>query len=176
MIENFLKDQLMKMKPGELTDIGFCPTCFDRKHNGCIFKDKKEETVVYEDNDFIIKFVGNPRNIGHMMISTRIHYHDMSEAPDELNDKIFRFAKELMKILVSVYYCERVYMCTMSDGLANHYHIQLIPRYSEEKRGSSIFVKPREEYIFNEEKFNQVKEMIQEYAKTQIQHSFCEIA
>ena len=55
--------------------------------------------------------------------STMEHYHDMSEAPDHINDKIIRFAKRLMQILCEVYGCERVYLCTMCDGPNNHYHI-----------------------------------------------------
>ena len=29
----------------------------------------------------------------------------------------------------------------------NHFHIQLIPRYDYEKRGSKNFVKPRSDYV-----------------------------
>ena len=52
----------------------------------------------------------------------------------------------------------------MCDGPNNHYHIQLIPRYSYEKRGSKNFVKERKEYIYDEEKFLKVQKMIKEYA------------
>ena len=51
----------------------------------------------------------------------------MSEAPDSVNEKIIRFAKRFMNIIKEVYLCERVYMCTMCDGLNNHHRIQLIP-------------------------------------------------
>ena len=88
----------------------------------------------------------------------------MSEAPDYINEKIIRFAKQFMIIIREVYGCERVYMCTMCDGPNNHYHIQLIPRYSYEKRGSKNFVKERQEYIYDEAKFNEVKRRIEEYA------------
>ena len=97
-----------------------------------------------------------------MAISTIQHYHDMSEAPDEINEKIIRYAKRFMKILCEVYGCERVYMCTMCDGPNNHYHIQLIPRYSFEKRGSGNFVKPRKAYEYDEEKVMLVRKMIGE--------------
>ena len=88
------------------------------------------------------------------------HYHDMSEAPDYINEKIIRFAKRFMNIIKEVYGCERVYMCTMCDGPNNHYHIQLIPRYSDEKRGSGNFVKPRKAYVHDGEKYERVKKMI----------------
>ena len=89
----------------------------------------------------------------------------MSEAPDVLNEKMIRFAKRFMNILKEVYQCERVYLCTMCDGANNHYHIQLIPRYSFEKRGSGNFVKPRKAYVFDEEKFNRVKKLISQYCE-----------
>ena len=76
-----------------------------------------------------------------MCISTMDYYHDMSVVPDAINEKIIRFSKQFMIILKEVYKCERVYMCTMCDGSNNHYHIQLIPRYSYGKRGSRNFDK-----------------------------------
>ena len=51
-------------------------------------------------------------------------------------------------------------MCISS---INHYHIQLIPRYSFELRGSKNFTKERHSYIYDEVKFNKVKEMIRSY-------------
>ena len=57
-----------------------------------------------------------------------------------------------MNIIKNVYNSESVYPCTMCDGPMNHFHIQLIPRYSFEKRGSKNFVKPRFEYIKDDEK------------------------
>ncbi len=156
--------ELVKLSPRELTDMGVCPTCLDRRTNHQLFGDDIK-LKTYEDEDIECLFISNPRSAGHMMISTQTHYHDLSEAPDELNEKIIRFAKEYMKIIKKVYGCERVYLCTMSDGPMNHYHIQLIPRYSNEERGSKNFVKPRQKYVFDEDKFMQVKRMIAEYAK-----------
>ncbi len=152
---------LLNLSPGELVDLGICPTCFNRKHNGALYGDNTN-TLIYEDEDIECFFVGNPRSDGHMAISTMEHYHDMSEAPDEINEKIIRFAKRFMIIIKEVFECERVYMCTMCDGPNNHYHIQLIPRYSYEKRGSGNFVKPRKLYTYDEEKLAKVKARIRE--------------
>ena len=154
--------QLIKLSPGELVDLGICPTCFNRRHNRAIFGDNSDK-LLYEDHEIECFFVGNPRADGHMCISTIDHYHDMSEAPDYINEKIIRFAKQFMIIIKEVYQCERVYMCTMCDGPNNHYHIQLIPRYSYEKRGSVNFVKERHNYIYDEAKFRQVKSLLNEY-------------
>ncbi len=157
--------ELLKLTPGELTDLGICPTCFDRAHNGVLYGDQSN-TLIYQDHDIECFFVKNPRADGHMCISTIQHYHDMSEAPDHINEKIIRFSKQFMRILRDVFDCERVYLCTMCDGPNNHYHVQLIPRYRYEKRGSGNFVKPRKEYIFSEDKFNQVKYLTAKYMET----------
>ena len=156
--------ELLKLSPGELIDLGVCPTCLNRKYNGALYGDNSDK-LIYEDEDIECFFVGNPRAVGHMCISTIAHYHDLSEAPDYINEKIIRFAKQFMIIIKEVYNCERVYLCSMCDGPKNHYHIQLIPRYSHEKRGSKNFVKERQSYIFDENKFNKVKKLIYELIK-----------
>ena len=153
------KEELLKLSPGELTDLGICPTCFNRETGGALYGDNTDK-LVYSDEDIECFFVGNPRAVGHMCISAVEHYHEMSEAPDAINEKIVRFAKRLMKILCRVYSCERVYLCTMCDGLNNHYHVQLIPRYTNEKRGSTNFVKPRGAYVYDKEKLELVKELL----------------
>ena len=158
------KEDLLKLSPAELVDLGICPTCFNRENNGVLYGDPSDK-LLYQDKDIECMFVGNPRADGHLIISTMTHYHDLSEAPDHINEKIICFSKRFMKIIKSVYQCERVYLCTMCDGLNNHYHVQLIPRYDFEKRGSSNFVKPRKNYIKNSEKFQAVKSQITAYAK-----------
>ena len=157
------KEELMKLSPGELTDMGICPTCFNRENGGVLYGDNSDK-MLYEDEDIECFFVGNPRADGHMCISTMQHYHDMSEAPDHINEKIIRFAKRFMQIICEVYGCERVYMCTMCDGPNNHYHIQLIPRYAYEKRGSGNFVKARKTYEHDDGKLATVRKLIAEYA------------
>ena len=150
--------------PRELVDAGICPTCFDKATNGKIYGDPTN-LMIYEDKDIECLFVANPRAVGHMMISTKKHFHDMAECTDRLNKKIVCFAKQFMKILCEVFGCERVYLCTMADGPMNHYHVQLIPRYSFEERGSKNFVKPRGEYVYDKEKVDLVRSKILEYAK-----------
>lgn len=156
------ENELLMLSAGELTDLGICPTCFNKEHNGAIYGDMSD-AMIYEDKDIECFFAKKPRAKGHMCISTITHYQDMSEAPDYINEKIVRFAKEFMNIIREVFGCVRVYMCTMCDGPANHYHIQLIPRYKNEKRGSSNFVKERQAYIYDKERLDLVKKRINDY-------------
>lgn len=163
-MENRDTDALLKLTPGELVDLGICPTCFDREHNGALYGDMSDK-MIFSDEDIECFFVAYPRAPGHMCISTVEHFHDMSEAPDWINEKIVRYSKAFMRIIKDIYKCERVYMCTMCDGPNNHYHIQLIPRYDYEKRGSSNFVKTRKAYVYEEDKLNTIRSLISEYSK-----------
>ena len=84
------------------------------------------------------------------------------EIDDVTCKEIFILAKKVMKYLKEIYNAESVYLCTMCDGPMNHFHIQLIPRYSFEKRGSKNFVKPRFEYI---EDINKLQELRKKFSQ-----------
>lgn len=142
-----------------LTDAGICPTCFNREHHGCLYGDDSEK-ILYEDDLIACFLVGDPRAEGHTAISSKKHYKDMMEIPDDLCEHVFTFAKKAMSILKAVYNSESVYLCTMCDGPMNHFHIQLIPRYIHEKRGSKNFVKPRQEYKEDKEKIKTLRLML----------------
>lgn len=145
-----------KITNKELTDRGICPTCYDREHNHIVYGDNKNQ-MLYEDKEIECFLCNNPRARGHTIISTKKHYKDMLELPDELCKNIYTFAKKVMSVLKEVYQAESVYLCTMCDGPMNHFHVQLIPRYKEEKRGSKNFVKPRKEYIEEPEKIKEIR-------------------
>ena len=145
-----------KVGVADIVDSGICPTCFDKQNNHIIYGDNKDK-MLYEDEYIECFLVGNPRANGHVAISSKKHYKDMLEIDDELCNIVFIFAKKMMNILKEVYNAESVYLCTMCDGPMNHFHVQLIPRYSFEKRGSKNFVKPRLEYKEDKEKIAEIK-------------------
>ena len=140
-----------KVDVADIVDSGICPTCFDKKNNHILYGDNTDK-MIFE--------VGNPRADGHTAISTKTHYKDMMEIDDEICNEIFVLAKKIMNILKDVYNAESVYLCTMCDGPMNHFHIQLIPRYSFEKRGSKNFVKPRFEYKEDKEKLLELRKQL----------------
>ena len=145
-----------KVSAGDLTDSGICPTCFDRSNNHVLYGDN-EDMIIYENDEFECFLVGNPRANGHVAISTKKHFKDMMEVDDKTCQDIFLLSKKLMNIIKNVYGSESVYLCTMCDGPMDHFHVQLIPRYSFEKRGSDNFVKPRFEYQEDKEKLNKLR-------------------
>ena len=155
-----LVDEILNnITPAALTDMGVCPTCYNRENNECLYGENASK-MLYEDNDIECFLAGNPRAEGHTVISTKMHYKDMMEIPDDLCDKVFKFSKKVMNIIKEIYGSESVYLCTMCDGPMNHFHVQLIPRYSFEKRGSKNFVKERKEYIEDKEKIKILREKI----------------
>jgi len=140
----------------DIIDSGICPTCFDKKNNHILYGDVSSK-IIFENDKFECFLVGNPRANGHTAISTKKHYKDMMEIDDITCTEIFLLAKKVMNLLKEVYKAESVYLCTMCDGPMNHFHIQLIPRYSFEKRGSKNFVKPRFDYIEDKEKLELIR-------------------
>lgn len=143
----------------DIVDSGICPTCFDKRNNHVLYGNINDK-IIYEDKDFECFLVGNPRAEGHVAISTKVHYRDMMEIDDDICIKIFLLSKNVMNVIKEVYCTESVYLCTMCDGPMNHFHVQLIPRYSFEKRGSKNFVKPRFEYVEDKEKIVLLREKL----------------
>ena len=156
-IVNLIKNGMVKV--ADIVDSGICPTCFDEKNGHILYGDKTDK-MIFENDKFECFLVGNPRANGHTIISTKKHYKDMMEIDDIICKEIFILAKEVMKALKETYKAESVYLCTMCDGPMNHFHIQLIPRYSFEKRGSKNFVKPRFEYKEDKEKLQEIKQRL----------------
>lgn len=148
-----------KLTPASLVDSGICPTCYDKEHNHVLYGDNSNK-MLFENEIFECFLAGNPRSDGHTIISTKQHYKDMMETPDAIISEIFVFSKKCMNVLKEVYNAESVYLCTMCDGPMNHFHVQLIPRYNFEKRGSKNFVKERKEYIEDEEKLIKIRELL----------------
>lgn len=157
VIIQMLKDK--KIGAEDLTDSGICPTCFNREHDGCVFGDDKDKTL-YTDETLTCFLAGNPREKGHTVIATMKHFKDMEEADLDTVAKVFTFAKQMMEVLKEVYGMESNYVCTMCDGPMNHFHVQIIPRYSYEKRGSKNFTKPRMEYEEDKDKIEKIRSKI----------------
>lgn len=143
----------------DFTDSGICPTCFDREHDYILFGNS-DSRLLYENEDFICLLVDRPRANGHTVIISKKHFKDMSETDDEVISKVYLFAKKVMIALKETYECESVYLCTMCDGPMNHFHVQLIPRYKNEKRGSKNFVKYRRPYHEDLKKVEFLREVL----------------
>lgn len=149
----------MELTPANLVDSGICPTCYNREHDNCLYGDCSDK-LLFENELFECMLVGNPRAPGHTAIISKAHYKDMMDIPDELCREVYVFAKRVMNTLKAVYGAESVYLCTMCDGPMNHFHVQLIPRYGYEKRGSRNFVKERQVYVPDADKIKMLRDKL----------------
>ena len=143
----------------ELTDRGVCPTCWNRAHD-YILTGPDAPYTIHENGLFTCLLIREPRAPGHTVIVSREHYKDMLDAPEELIREMYAFAAKAMRDLKEVYGAQSVYLCTMCDGPMNHFHLQLIPRYAHEKRGSRNFVKERQAYVADTEKVNMLRKLL----------------
>lgn len=164
-LKDYSDEEIVKMieegtvTNADLTDSGICPTCFDREHGNVLYGDNSEK-MLYEDEDIECYLVGNPRADGHAIVAPKAHYKDLMECPPNLYTKIMLKAQTLAIVIRQVYQTESVYLCTMCDGPMNHFHVQLIPRYDFEKRGSKNFIKPRKEFVEDIEKRDEVRKLL----------------
>lgn len=158
-IINLIKNKQIGVS--DFIDSGICPTCFDKQNNYILYGNNSNK-IIYEDLNFECFLVSNPRADGHTVISSKKHYKDILELDDDTCKYAFCLAKKVMKAIKEVYKAESVYLCTMCDGAINHFHIQLIPRYSYEKRGSKNFTKPRFEYKEDLEKIKELREKLKD--------------
>lgn len=156
----YLKEGRPEMPtPAELVDSGICPTCYDRTHGHCLYGDPAD-MLLYENDRFECQLIGAPRAPGHTVIISKAHYKDMMEIPNDLCSEVYVFAKKAMNAIKATYGAKSVYLCTMCDGPMNHFHVQLIPRYSHEKRGSRNFVKERKAYEADEGKVSRLRALL----------------
>ena len=150
---------MSKLAPADLLDMGICPTCYDRKHGHCLYGNPADR-MLYENEWFECLLIANPRAPGHTIISTKEHYKDMMALPDQLCREIYSFARRTLVALKAVCGAESVYLCTMCDGPMNHFHVQMIPRYAHERRGSRNFVKERGSYVEDREMLLTLREFL----------------
>ena len=164
-LKDFSEEEIVKMiqegkvKRKDFLDSGICPTCFDRRHNGILYGDDSARTI-YQDEDMICMLVGDPKAVGHAIISTKKHFKDIMEVDDETLKKVYVKAKEVMGLIKEVYGAESVYECTMCDGEMNHFHLQMLPRYKEDERGSKNFTKDRQKYVEDLPKLKVLRERL----------------
>ena len=90
---------MKNITPAILVDLGICPTCYDLAHDRCLYGDPTER-ILYDNDRFSCLLITNPRAPGHTIISTKYHYKDMMELPEELCKEIFDFSR---KVMIAVY-------------------------------------------------------------------------
>ena len=101
---------------------------------------------IYEDEDFNVILDASPATKGHALILPKEHYANMFEIDDDILAKAAKLAKNIMTHEKEILGCDG-YNLVQNNGEAAgqtvfHFHMHLIPRYSDNNEGKMINWKP----------------------------------
>ena len=97
--------------------------------------------TIYEDDEFRAILDLGPATKGHALILPKAHYADLTEIPEELAGKATGVAKKIVTAMKAALPCDG-YNVVQNNGIAAgqtvfHYHVHLIPRYTDDHAGVS---------------------------------------
>ena len=103
---------------------------------------------IYEDEDFNVILDASPATKGHALILPKEHYAHMFEIDDDILAKAAKLAKKIMTHEKEILGCDG-YNLVQNNGEAAgqtvfHFHMHLIPRYSDNNESKMINWKPNE--------------------------------
>lgn len=103
---------------------------------------------IYEDEDFNVILDASPATKGHALILPKEHYDNMFEIDDDILAKAAKLAKKIMTHEKEILGCDG-YNLVQNNGEAAgqtvfHFHMHLIPRYSDNNESKMINWKPNE--------------------------------
>lgn len=103
---------------------------------------------IYEDEDFNVILDASPATKGHALILPKEHYANMFEIDDDILAKAAKLAKKIMAHEKEILGCDG-YNLVQNNGEAAgqtvfHFHMHLIPRYSDNNESKMINWKPNE--------------------------------
>jgi histidine triad (HIT) family protein len=98
----------------------------------CIFckiiKKEIPAEIVYADSTSIAFLDINPVSEGHLLLIPKIHYHWMTDVPDDLVASLFVKTKELMLVLKKTMQADYIVVSVVGTDVP-HFHIHLTPRF-----------------------------------------------
>lgn len=110
------------------------------KQENCIFckiaAGEIPSATIYEDDDFRVILDIEPASKGHALILPKEHYANLYELTDEVAAKALVVAKKVISRMTDIVGCDG-YNIVQNNGEAAgqtvfHFHIHLIPRYTDD--------------------------------------------
>ena len=103
---------------------------------------------IYEDEDFNVILDASPATKGHAVILPKEHYANMFEIDDDILAKAAKLAKKIMTHEKEILGCDGYNLVQNNVEAAGqtvfHFHMHLIPRYSDNNESKMINWKPNE--------------------------------
>lgn len=111
------------------------------KDNNCIFckiaNGEIPSATLYEDEKVRVILDISPASKGHALILPKEHYANLYEISDEMASHVIKTAKNMAKKMQEELEAEGLNVLQNNGELAGqtvfHYHMHLIPRYSDDK-------------------------------------------
>lgn len=127
------------------------------KEENCVFCKISDgiipSTKVYEDQDFFIIPDLNPATKGHCLIISKEHYTNIFDIPEDVVAKGHKLAKQLAPKLCDAFGCDGMNILQNNFAAAGqsvfHYHIHVIPRYTQDFVGLNWNPKDLDEGTIN---------------------------
>ena len=86
---------------------------------------------IYEDENFLVFLDIQPVSHGHILIIPKKHIIWMQDADDKTISEIFILTKKIMLAIKSSLKCDYIQESVVGNEVP-HFHIHLIPRYSND--------------------------------------------
>ena len=93
--------------------------------------------TLYEDASFRVILDISPASKGHTLILPKEHFANLYELREDLAEKVLPLAQKIIKELTPILKCSG-YNILQNNGetagqTVNHFHLHMIPRYTEDK-------------------------------------------
>ncbi|MBQ8412091.1 MAG: HIT family protein [Lachnospiraceae bacterium] len=107
----------------------------------CIFckigKGEIPSATIFENSQFKVILDVAPANKGHVLIITKEHFDNIFDMDAETAGKLFSLATVVARAVKEETGCEGMNVLQNNGAVAgqtvNHFHLHLIPRYSDDK-------------------------------------------
>lgn len=105
----------------------------------CRIVEKKEASIIYED-DYVMAFMDKfPVEFGHTLIIPKKHYENIFEIDKSSYHRVQELARLLSNIIVRAFEADGLNIGQNNGECANqkvmHYHLHLIPRHCGDRIG-----------------------------------------
>lgn len=119
--------------------------------------------TLYEDEDFRVILDLSPASKGHALILPKEHFADLYELDDDIAARVLVVAKKVISKMTDVLKCDGYNLIQNNHEAAGqtvmHFHMHLIPRYSDDNVGltwemGKLSDADRDEIV---EKMNEIK-------------------
>ncbi|RMD84259.1 MAG: HIT family protein, partial [Lentisphaerae bacterium] len=93
--------------------------------------------LIHADSDVILLLCPQPVNVGHVFVAPREHYVGFLAIPEAVQGRFWRAVTQIGRVLTRVTGAEGINLHSAHGEVAGqaceHAHVQLIPRWGEDK-------------------------------------------